>query len=120
LHSTYATAISCLPDIDPEDVIPPITPYMVMRVGRVKLLPYIRPGDPKMGDVVRELGGKHAAILLANHGPAVAAKDLKSAVFISEELEESAKIVLLLRDLKPRHLTREQIAELVEIFQAPR
>lgn len=120
LHSTYATALSCLPEMDPEDVIPPITPYMVMRVGRVKLLPYIRPGDPKMGEVVRALGGKHAAILLANHGPAVAAKDLESAVFVSEELEESAKLVLLLRDMNPRHLTDDQIGELIRIFQAPR
>lgn len=120
LHSTHATAVSCLPEIDPDDAIPPITPYMVMRVGRVKLLPYIRPGDPKMGDVVRALGGKFPAILLANHGPAVAAKDLRSAVFVSEELEESAKIVLLLRGMNPRQLTAEQIAELVRIFQAPR
>src|SRR5262245_36780943 len=113
LHSTYATAISCLPGIDPDDAIPPITPYMVMRVGRVKLLPYIRPGDPMMGDVVRSLGGKYPAVLLANHGPALASKDLRSAVFVSEELEASAKIVLLLHGLNPRHLTREQIAELV-------
>jgi ribulose-5-phosphate 4-epimerase/fuculose-1-phosphate aldolase len=120
LHSTYATAISCLPDIDPEDAIPPITPYMVMRVGRVKLLPYVRPGDPKMGDLVRALGGKYPAVLLANHGPALAAKDLRSAVFVSEELEESARIVLLLHGLNPRHLTPDQIADLVKIFQARR
>jgi ribulose-5-phosphate 4-epimerase/fuculose-1-phosphate aldolase len=120
LHSTYATAVSCLPEVNPDDVIPPITPYMVMRVGRVKLLPYVRPGDPKMGDVVRALRGKHAAILLANHGPAVAAKDLPSAVFVSEELEESAKLVLLLREMNPRHLTDEQVAELIRIFQARR
>ncbi len=118
LHSTYATAVSCLPEANPEDVIPPITPYMVMRVGKVKLLPYIRPGDPRMGDVVRALGGKHAAILLANHGPAVAAKDLDSAVFVSEELEESAKLVLLLRGMHPRHLTAEQVAELMRAFNA--
>src|SRR5262245_27992228 len=120
LHSTYATAMSCLPGIDPNDAIPPITPHMVMRVGRVKLLPYVRPGDPKMGDLVRGLGGKYPAVLLANHGPALAAKDLRSAVFVSEELEESAKVVLLLHGLNPRHLTPDQIAELVKIFQAPR
>ena len=93
---------------------------MVMRVGRVKLLPYVRPGDPRMGDLVRGLGGQYAAVLLANHGPALAAKDLRSAVFVSEELEESARIILLLHGLKPRHLTSEQVAELVKIFQAPR
>ncbi len=120
LHSTHATALSCLPDIDPDDVIPPLTPYVVMRVGRVKLVPYVRPGDPKMGDLIRALGGQYAAVLLANHGPVVSAKDIESAVYASEELEETAKLVLLLRGEKARRLTPAQIDELVRVFQAPR
>ena len=79
LHSTYATAVSCHCDTDPEDAIPPITPYVVMRVGRVKLLPYIRPGDPRMGDMILALAGAHAAVLLANHGPVVAGTQISRA-----------------------------------------
>ncbi len=120
LHSTHATALSCLPDIDPDDAIPPLTPYVVMRVGRVKLVPYVRPGDPAMGDLIRALGGHFAAVLLANHGPVVSAKDIESAVFASEELEETAKLVLLLRGQNARRLTTEQIDELVRVFHAPR
>jgi 3-dehydro-4-phosphotetronate decarboxylase len=116
LHSTYATALSCLEDIDPEDCIPPITPYVVMRVGRVKLLPYLRPGDPGQGDLIRGLGGRHAAVLLANHGPVVAAKTLSAAVFASEELEETARLILALRPYPVRRLTDAQVSELVEVF----
>jgi ribulose-5-phosphate 4-epimerase/fuculose-1-phosphate aldolase len=120
LHSTHATALSCLPDIDPDDAIPPLTPYVVMRVGRVKLVPYVRPGDPAMGHLIRDLKGRYAAVLLANHGPVVSAKDVESAVYASEELEETAKLVLLLRGTDARRLTDAQIEELVRVFQAPR
>jgi 3-dehydro-4-phosphotetronate decarboxylase len=119
LHSTYATAVSCLADTDPDDCIPPLTPYVVMRVGRVKLLPYVKPGDPAMGDLIRTLKGEHAGILLANHGPVVAAKDLEAAVYAAEELEETAKLVMTLRGLPSRRLTDPQIDELVRTFDAP-
>ena len=120
LHSTYATALSCLADTDPEDAFPPLTPYVVMRVGRVKLLPYVRPGDPRMGEMIRGLNGSHAAVLLANHGPAVSAGDLATAVFAAEELEETAKLVTLLRDRPTRHLDEAQVQELVRVFGAGR
>lgn len=116
LHSTYATAVSCLADIDPEDCIPPLTPYVVMRVGTVKLLPYVRPGDPQMGAMIRALNGSHACVLLANHGPVVAAKDLESAVYASEELEETAKLIVILREQFTRRLTPAQVAELKRVF----
>lgn len=116
LHSTYATAVSCLADTDPDDCIPPITPYVVMRVGKVKLLPYVRPGDPAMGAMIRDLKGSHACVLLANHGPVVAAKDLESAVYASEELEETARLVMMMRGEKVRRLSAENIAELTRVF----
>lgn len=119
LHSTYATALSCLADLDPADAIPPITPYVVMRVGRVPCVPYVRPGDPAMGDLIRALEGRHAAVLLANHGPVVCGADLRSAVFAAEELEETAKLVLLLRGQRVRHLDAAQIDELNLVFRAP-
>ena len=116
LHSTYATALSCLEDTDPEDCVPPLTPYVVMRVGRVKLLDYVAPGDPAMGAMIRALEGRYSAVLLANHGPVVAGPDLRSAVYAAEELEETARLVLALRGLPTRLLTEEQVAELRRRF----
>lgn len=116
LHSTYATALSCLHDVDPKDCVPPLTPYVVMRVGQVRLLPYVRPGDPAMGDMIRGLGGANAAVLLANHGPVVAGADLASAVFAAEELEETAKLLVLLAGRPYRLLDDEQVAELRQVF----
>ncbi|WP_299082202.1 class II aldolase/adducin family protein [uncultured Ruegeria sp.] len=79
-----------------------------MRVGTVELVPYVTPGDPKSGDLIRELGGKYNAILLANHGPVVSGKDLFSAVCTAEELEETAKLLVTLRGLPTRLLDAEK------------
>jgi len=116
LHSTYATALSCLAEIDPNNCIEPITPYVVMRVGQVKLLPYVRPGDPAMGDMIRDLKGQATAVLLANHGPVVAGPDLRSAVFAAEELEETAKLIMMLRQLPHNVLDSARIEELLRVF----
>ncbi|MEI4488712.1 3-oxo-tetronate 4-phosphate decarboxylase [Frigidibacter sp. MR17.14] len=116
LHSTWATALSVLAGTDPEDCVPPITPYVVMRVGRVKMVPYIRPGDPGMGDLIRALEGRHAAVLLANHGPVVSGKDLFSAVCAAEELEETAKLLVALQGSEVRLLSREAVDELGRVF----
>jgi ribulose-5-phosphate 4-epimerase/fuculose-1-phosphate aldolase len=116
LHSTHAVAVTLLPDIDPVAVLPPLTAYSVMRCGRVALLPYFRPGDPAVADAIRGLAGRHAAVLLANHGPVVAGDTLEAAVFAVEELEETAKLHLLLRGLNPRVLTPAQVDDLVRVF----
>ncbi|TIO10086.1 MAG: aldolase [Mesorhizobium sp.] len=116
LHSTFATALSCLADIDPEDCTPSLTPYVVMRVGAVRLVPYVRPGDERAGDMIRELSGKYAAVLLANHGPVVTGRDIASAVYAAEELEETAKLLVLLRGAPTRMLTAEQVDELKAVF----
>ena len=112
LHSTHSVAVSCLPGVNPENVIPPLTAYYVMRVGNLPLVPYFRPGDQKLGVAVGALAGKHAAVLLANHGPVVAGKSLEAAVYAMEELEETAKLYLLLHASNPRCLNEDQIAEL--------
>ncbi|TGR28023.1 MULTISPECIES: 3-oxo-tetronate 4-phosphate decarboxylase [unclassified Mesorhizobium] len=119
LHSTYCTALSCLADVDPDDCIPPLTPYVIMRVGQVPILPYVRPGDQKAGKLIDDLGGRFAAVLLANHGPVVAGRDLESAVFAAEELEETAKLLILLRSMKLRYLTDAQVEELGTVFGKP-
>jgi ribulose-5-phosphate 4-epimerase/fuculose-1-phosphate aldolase len=110
LHSTHSVAISCIADIDPADVLPPITAYYVMRVGRLPLVPYFRPGDMALAEAVRGFAGKHHAVLLANHGPVVAGGSLDAAANAIEELEETAKLFLLLRGCKTRFLTTEQVA----------
>lgn len=116
LHSTHSVAVSCLPEIDPCDCIPPLTAYYVMRVGKLPLVPYHMPGDPALAGAVRGLAGKHSAVLLANHGPVVAGKSLEAAVYATEELEETAKLYLLLRGQNPRLLSPQQIADLEARF----
>ncbi|MDQ7262658.1 aldolase [Paracoccus sp. PS-1] len=118
LHSTHATALSCLEDLDPEDTIPPLTPYVVMRVGRVPLLPYVIPGDPASGDLIRGLEGRHPAVLLANHGPVVSGRNLRSAVYAAEELEETAKLAVLLAGRKVRLLKGADIEALEARYAA--
>lgn len=116
LHSTYAVAVSCLPEVNPDNVLPPLTAYYIMRVGTLPLIPYYHPGDPKLGEAIRALARKHSAVLLANHGPVVAGTSLEAAVYAMEELEETAKLYLLLYGRNPRYLTEDQVAELNRIF----
>ncbi|WP_371687464.1 3-oxo-tetronate 4-phosphate decarboxylase [Thalassococcus sp. S3] len=116
LHSTWATALSCLEDTDPDNCIPPLTPYVVMRVGTVKLVPYVKPGDPRAGEMIAELNGDYTAVLLANHGPVVSGKDLFSAVCAAEELEETAKLLMITQGMRARLLSDEAVADLQRSF----
>ena len=116
LHSTHSAAVSCMCGLNHDDCIPPLTPYFVMKIGRLPLLPYHRPGDPALGDAISTLAKKHAAVLLANHGPVVSGSSLEAAVYAAEELEETAKLFLLLRDVPVRPLDAQQIAELKTAF----
>lgn len=116
LHSTYATAISCMQGVEPEDCIKPLTPYVVMRVGKVALVPYFRPGDKRGGTLIRALNGRYAAVLLANHGPVVSGKDILSTVYAAEELEETAKLLVTLGDRPVNYLSDENVTELHRIF----
>ncbi len=117
LHCTHCVALSMLPEIDAREPLPPMTPYYVMRCGATALLPYFRPGDPTVADAIRGLAGKYSCVLLANHGPVVAAETLEAAVFAAEELEETAKLYLMLRGANPRVLTPAQVADLVSTFK---
>jgi len=114
LHSTHSVALSMLPEIDPRAVLPPMTAYYLMRVGATALVPYYRPGDPAVADAIRGLAGQYSAVLLANHGPVVAGDSREAAVFATEELEETAKLYLLLRGLNPRFLSPQQVSDLAK------
>lgn len=116
LHSCHAVALSMLPDVDADDFLPPLTPYAIMQLGRVKLLPFFLPGDPAMGDAVRGLAGKRSAVMLANHGPVVAGKDVQAACNAIEELEATARLALLLHGTSARGLTNDQVQALVTKF----
>ena len=116
LHSTHSVAVSCLDDIDPANVLPPITAYFVMKIGTLPLVPYYPPGDLDLAKAVREMASKHHAVLLANHGPVVAGKSLRDAVYAVEELEETAKLFLMLRGHRTRFLTDLQVKELQSRF----
>jgi len=118
LHSTHSVAVSVLADVDPADVMPPLTAYYVMRIGSLPLVPYYAPGDMALADAVRGFAGTHHAVLLANHGPVVAGSSLSAAADAVEELEATAKIFLMLRREKLRCLAPEQVAELRKKFPA--
>lgn len=115
-HSTHSVALSCQEHAVAEDVLPPITAYAVMKIGKLPLLPYYRPGDKALAEAVREASAAHKAVLLANHGPVVAGSSLEDAVWSLEELEESAKLLFLLEGKPYRGLTPQQVAGLNEAF----
>ncbi|MED5594766.1 3-oxo-tetronate 4-phosphate decarboxylase [Janthinobacterium sp. P210006] len=117
LHSTHSAAVSCMCGLNHDDCIPPLTPYFVMKVGRLPLVPYHRPGDPALAGAIGAMARKHSAVLLANHGPVVSGSSLEAAVYAAEELEETAKLFLLLRDVPTRPLDAAQIADLKHTFK---
>ena len=116
LHSTHSVAYSMLPGHDPDNFLPPLTAYSIMKLGKVSLLPFYVPGDPQMGQAIRGLAGKRSAVMLANHGPVVSGKDLESAVYAVEELEETSKLALLLRGQSINTLTTSQVSQVVSAF----
>ena len=116
LHSCHSVALSMLPDVDPDNFLPPLTPYGIMKLGRVRLLPFFLPGDAAMGEAVRGLAGKRSAVMLANHGPVVAGKNVEAACNAVEELEDTARLALMTRGMNPRLLDEAQIRSLVTKF----
>jgi ribulose-5-phosphate 4-epimerase/fuculose-1-phosphate aldolase len=116
LHSCHSVALSVMPDVDADNFLPPLTPYGIMKLGKVKLLPFFLPGDPAMGDAVRGLAGKRSAVMLANHGPVVAGKDVEAACNAIEELEETARLAMMTRGFNPNILSESDVQRLVTKF----
>lgn len=111
-HSNYSAAVSCIRDINTENVLPPLTAYYAMRIGQLPLLPYHAPGDAALEGLAEATAANRHAMLLSNHGPVVAGVTLHAAMDALEELEATAKLFLLLRDIPTRPLTPEQAAAL--------
>ncbi|NAZ45514.1 aldolase [Vibrio toranzoniae] len=112
LHSTYLTALSCLEGLDRNNAIKAFTPYFVMRIGELPVIPYLRPGDPQIAEELAKRAGDYRAFLLANHGPVVTGTDFVDAVDNAEELEETAKLAFLLKGNDIRYLTDEEVMDL--------
>jgi ribulose-5-phosphate 4-epimerase/fuculose-1-phosphate aldolase len=116
LHSCHSVAWSMMPDADADNFLPPLTPYAIMKLGKVKLLPFFLPGDPAMGEAVRGLAGRRSAVMLANHGPVVAGKDIEAACNAVEELEETARLAMMLRNTNAAALNDEKVRAVVTQF----
>ncbi|MDV7271609.1 aldolase [Thioclava sp. A2] len=116
LHACHSVAWSLMPEVDPGNFLPPLTPYSIMKLGKVQLLPFFLPGDPAMGQAVRGLAGKRSAVMLANHGPVVAGKDVEAACNAIEELEDTARLAILMRGYDAKQLTPEQVRAVVTEF----
>ncbi|UWQ19114.1 aldolase [Jannaschia sp. M317] len=116
LHSCHSVALSMMPDANEDDFLPRLTPYGIMKLGRVKLLPFFLPGDPAMGEAVRGLAGKRSAVMLANHGPVVAGKDIEAACNAIEELEDTAKLAMMTRGMNPRGISDTDVQRLITRF----
>ena len=119
-HSTHCVALTLSDPVG--ELLPPITPYFVMKVGHVPVVPYFRPGAPEAADAVAELIGRHAAhgtplraVMLSRLGPNVWHDTPAQAMAVLEELEETAKLWLL-SNPKPQPLGPEEIAELTAAF----
>ncbi|TPK93895.1 aldolase [Mesorhizobium sp. B2-4-12] len=119
LHATHSAAVSCMCGLPEDDCLPPLTPYFVMKIGKLPLLRYRRPGDPALAPDIRAAATRGPAVLLANHGPLVSGKSLEAAVYAIEDLEETAKLFLLLRGSETRPLNADQIGELRATFGEP-
>lgn len=116
LHACHSVALSMMPDVNEDNFLPPLTPYAIMKLGKVKLLPFFMPGDPAMGEAVRGLAGKRSAVMLANHGPVVAGKDVEAACNAIEELEDTARLAMMTRHMNARALNDDQVQALVTKF----
>lgn len=115
-HSTNLVALSMLPDVNRNDVLPALTPYFVMKVGHVPMIPYQRPGDPVVADLVLAHAASVRAVLLERLGPLVWHDSVSAACFALEELEETAKLWLMLRDVRPPALSQAQIDDIKRTF----
>ena len=121
-HSTHLVALTLAGVWTQDDILPPITPYYVMKVGHVPLIPYHRPGDPAVGPLVAEriramrlAGTPIRAVMLERLGPNVWHRSPREASAVLEELEETARLWLMAR---PEPLNVGQLTQLREHFNA--
>lgn len=117
LHSTYSVALSCLAELDEAKPLPLITPYYLMRVAPLAIVPYFRPGSARLGEAVALAARDHDCLLLRNHGLIALGRTLAEAADRAEELEETAKLAFLLRGESLRELTGDEQAEIWRVYR---
>ena len=115
LHSTYATAVSCLRDLNVEDALPVLTPYYGMRIPCLPVVPYLPPGDPELGSEVEKRIAHTPVLLLRNHGSIAVGATLPEAAALAEEIEETARLFFILGG-RGQALSPDQVAELRRRF----
>ena len=118
LHSTFATALSCLNGLDSGNVLPSLTPYVLMRVGVVPLVPYVEPGSLEIVPHINAVAARHNAVLLANHGPVVSGTSFENAVFAAEEFEEAAKVYFLLKPHNAKEISASHVKALMDKWKS--
>lgn len=117
LHSTYSVALSCLESLDPDEPMPVVTPYYLMRVAPLGIVPYHRPGSAELAAAVEAVAAAHNVLLLRNHGLIALGRTLDEAVDRAEEMEETAKLYFLLRGERTRRLTPGERADIGNVFR---
>lgn len=116
-HSTHLVALTLAGVWRPDDILPPITPYQVMKVGHIPLIPYARPGAASVAEQVAQLANRVRGVMLERLGPVVWESSVSKASFALEELEETARLWLL-SEPRPAPLDAAALAELAETFGA--
>lgn len=114
LHSAFATAVSCLEDLDSHNVLPALTPYQIMKIGKVPLIPYEKPGDIKLAESIEKMGKGSRAVLMSNHGLVCGEENIDAAVEIVEELEATCRLFFILDGKKIHYLSKEDVFNLKE------
>jgi ribulose-5-phosphate 4-epimerase/fuculose-1-phosphate aldolase len=118
LHSTHTVALSCLAVLDPDEPIRPFTPYYLMRVAPLAVLPYFRPGSKDLAAAIQDAAVEHDCMLLRNHGSVCLGGTFSEALDRAEELEETAKLFFLLGGSQVRYLAPAEQMEIQLVFRS--
>lgn len=116
-HSTHLVALTLASVWQQSDVLPPITPYYVMKVGHVPLIPYHRPGAPQAAEQIAAVADTVRAVLLERLGPVAWERSVSLASYVIEELEETARLWLM-SSPRPNPLNAAEINQLRDVFGA--
>jgi ribulose-5-phosphate 4-epimerase/fuculose-1-phosphate aldolase len=114
-HSTHLVALTLAGVWQQDDILPPITPYQVMKVGHIPLIAYERPGSPKVAERVAQLANSVRGVMLERLGPVLWESSVSRASYALEELEETARLWLM-SNPKPAPLDQAALDELREVF----
>jgi len=116
-HSSHLVALTLAGVWSENDILPPLTPYQVMKVGHLPLIQYCRPGSPLVAEKVAQLANRVRGVMLERLGPVIWESSVSKASYVLEELEETAKLWLM-SNPRPSPLSEEALHELAQVFGA--